>query len=146
MLFACSGPGAGETIARNIEIGYTHAAIVGGLLAASLLLSALRPGKWIVPMVIFGLVLLHPAWTISAISGDCGFLKRDASWFFTAIGTFAVVTQGLLILAHRNAAKELQDNPAGHETTPSNDTDGAIRAGEPPITAKSRKKDRDLSE
>jgi hypothetical protein len=100
-LFACSGPGAGETIARNIGIGYTHAAIVGGMLVASFVLFAIGPRRWIVPAIILGLVALHPAWTISAISGDCGFLKRDASWVFTGIGTLAIVAQGVFALANR---------------------------------------------
>ena len=31
ILFSCSGPGAGEAIERSIEMGYTHAAVAGGL-------------------------------------------------------------------------------------------------------------------
>lgn len=68
--FACSGPGAGEAIAQSIEIGYTHA--MGGLLIISLGLLALGPRWWPIPALLVSLLVLHPAWTISAISGDCG--------------------------------------------------------------------------
>lgn len=94
MLFACSGPGAGKAIVQSIEIGYTHAAIDGGLFVVSFVLFATGPRRWIVPAILLGLLILHPAWTISAISGDCGFLKRDVSLVFTGIGTLAVLVQG----------------------------------------------------
>jgi hypothetical protein len=32
---------------------------------------------------------LHPAWMISALSGDCGDIKRFASWAFTGLGCVA---------------------------------------------------------
>jgi hypothetical protein len=98
-LFACSGPGAGEIIAHNIVTSLVHAAVVGGLLAASLALFTVGPRRRIVPAILFGLFVLHPAWTISAINGDCGFLKRDASWIFTGFGTLALAVQGLCWLA-----------------------------------------------
>jgi hypothetical protein len=93
-LFSCSGPGAPEAIARSIEIGYTHAAIAGGLLVISLALFAIGPRRWIVPAILLGLVAFHPAWTISAISGDCGSLKEIASLVFTGFGALAVFAQG----------------------------------------------------
>jgi hypothetical protein len=108
-IFACSGPGAGETIARNIELGYIHAAVVGGMLVVSWVLFAIDPRRWIVPTIIFGLVALHPAWTISAIHGDCGFLKRDVSWVFTGIATLAILIQGVFALANRRSESSLQD-------------------------------------
>ena len=91
--FACSGPGAPLTIARNIQIGYTQAEVMPGLLAASLLVFALGPRRRVIPVILFGLLALHPAWTISAISGDCGHTKRDASYVFTAIGSIALCWQ-----------------------------------------------------
>ena len=39
------------------------------------------------------LLALHPAWTVSALTGDCGFQKRSAFWFFTALGTVALGSQ-----------------------------------------------------
>jgi hypothetical protein len=92
-IFACSGPGAGETIARNIAIGYTHAAIDGGLLALSLGLWWFVSRQRVFPAICAALVLLHPAWTVSAIGGDCGYLKRDLSWVFTGIAVLSLVGQ-----------------------------------------------------
>lgn len=89
-LFACSGPGAPATIGRNIEIGFTQAGVMSGLLAVSLLVFALGPRRRAVPIVLLGLLALHPAWTISTIDGDCGYLKRDASYVFTALGSVAL--------------------------------------------------------
>jgi hypothetical protein len=138
-LFACSGPGAGETIARNIAIGYTHAAIVGGMLVASIVLFAIGPRRWIFPVVILGLVALHPAWTISAIQGDCGILKRDASSVFTGIATLAIIVQGVVFaLDNRGTGSAVQYAFGAQDATKSNITDGAIREGEPPINPRSK--------
>jgi hypothetical protein len=84
------------------------------------------------------LIALHPAWTISAISGDCGFMKRDASWVFTGIGTLALVVQGIFAFAYRRT--ECPDGADGEDATSSQDTDSAIREGEPPIVPRSRRK------
>jgi hypothetical protein len=91
--FACSGPGAGQAIAESIAIGYTSAAIVGGLLMASLAAFAFNPRRWGASALLLGLLALHPAWTVSALSGDCGAFKCEASWFFTAVGCIALVYQ-----------------------------------------------------
>src|SRR5579872_3284219 len=98
LLFACSGDG-GQLIAQNIEVGYTHAAIAAGLFVGSLGLTALFKGRWIGAAIFFGLVLLHPAWTISAISGDCGFLKAAASRVLTGLGSIGLIVQGAIQLA-----------------------------------------------
>ena len=92
-LFACSGPGAGAAIARSIEIGYTQAEVMGGLVGISCLILAVRPRNWLVLLLLLGMLLLHPAWTISAISGDCGYLKRYASYLFTALGCAGLLFQ-----------------------------------------------------
>ncbi len=91
-LFACSGPGAGATIAESIRIGETHAAVAGGLLLVSLAVAGFARQR-AMPAVLLGLLALHPAWTVSAISGDCGFFKRDASWMFTSVGCVALCWQ-----------------------------------------------------
>jgi hypothetical protein len=92
-LLACSGPGAAATIARSIEIGYTHAAVVCTLFLLSLSIAAFGTRRWGVPAVLAVLLLLHPAWTISAIHGDCGYFKRDASWVFTIVGCTLICCQ-----------------------------------------------------
>jgi hypothetical protein len=103
-LFACSGPGAGAAIARSIEIGYAHAAIAGGFLAASLVLLALCPQRRAIPAILTVLLALHPAWTISAIEGDCGYFKREASWVFTGLGGIALCWQLVRVISSRAGA------------------------------------------
>src|SRR5436190_10626359 len=99
LLLACSGEGAGETIARNIQIGYSHAGIAGGLLVVAGILLLFNPKWWLFPSICLALFLLHPAWTVSAIHGDCGFLKRDASWAFTALACATLVLQFVSLAA-----------------------------------------------
>jgi hypothetical protein len=77
MFFACSG--GGESIGRNIEIGYSHAGFAGALLAFSLALHLIGPRNWAALASLALILAIHPAWTVSAIHGDCGYLKRDAS-------------------------------------------------------------------
>src|SRR5437588_147441 len=85
LILACSGPGAGAAIQQSIIIGYFCAAI-GAVITLALAYDSWRMGYARFTLTVALLMLfLHPAWTISAIHGDCGFLKRDVSYFFTAI-------------------------------------------------------------
>jgi hypothetical protein len=93
-LFACSGPGAGAAIAESIRIGYDQAMLVGGLFMNSLAIAALTR-QWIFPAIVLGLLAVHPAWTVSAISGDCGEFKRFASWAFTWTGVVVLTIQAI---------------------------------------------------
>lgn len=73
-ILACSGPGAGQAIARNITIGYYFAATTGFITIWLFRLRSRTGRDW--PAYLSALLLaLHPAWTISAIRGDCGFAK-----------------------------------------------------------------------
>jgi hypothetical protein len=90
-LFACSGPGAGAAISWSIKVGYIQAAVVGGMLLASLFVFTIGVRRTAVsPAVLVGLLVLHPAWTVSAIRGDCGELKVLASCAFTCFGGAAL--------------------------------------------------------
>ena len=90
-LLACSGPGAGAAIAKNTANRYAHAAVAGGLLLTSALVLVLGSRRWLVPAILLGLLILHPAWTISGLGiGDCGMLRRDVSWLFTGLGVVAL--------------------------------------------------------
>lgn len=88
-LLACSGPGAKTYIEQSILIGYVCVALAG-CVASWLCWSDLQRGKSRAVLA-FALILLaiHPAWTISARSGDCGQLKRELSYLFT--GVYAVL-------------------------------------------------------
>ncbi|MCW1885641.1 hypothetical protein OKA04_12955 [Luteolibacter flavescens] len=88
-IVACSGPGAAQTIAQNIALGY-FSAFVTGLAAAYLFWLRPRPfwnGSAYACLLLFA---LHPAWTISARKGDCGRIQMMAS-----VAVFSV-TMGLL--------------------------------------------------
>ena len=92
LVLACSGPEAGVSIYAAVLMGYLSAA--GGIVAAV----ALGIDAWRCRRVCFPfplaclLILIHPAWTISAIDGDCGMQKTLASWAFTAafVGVSAI--------------------------------------------------------
>lgn len=83
-VLACSGPGALIAIRQNITIGY-FAAAIGAVVVLALAYDALRTRRLRLTLPSAALLLLlHPAWTISAVHGDCGYFKRDASYYFTA--------------------------------------------------------------
>ena len=55
-----AAPRVGD-IARNTEIGHQHAAIVGGLVVASLAASRITRQRWGLPATVLVLFALHPA-------------------------------------------------------------------------------------
>ena len=96
VVLACSGPGAATLIQRNISIGHFCAAI-GGIITLALGFDAWRTSRWKFAFPVATVMLLmHPAWTVSAIHGDCGLFKRDASYFFTAIYFGLLIYQSLV--------------------------------------------------
>jgi hypothetical protein len=92
-LFACSGPGAGLAIGENVGISLKHAAVMGELVLVSVCVFTIGPRRRVVPIVLICMLVLHPAWWISALRGDCGEDKRDYSRIFTAIGSAALFWQ-----------------------------------------------------
>lgn len=100
-ILACSGPGAGQAIARNIALGYYFAAATGIIVIWLFRLRSRtgrdRPAYWGV-----ALFVLHPAWTISAIRGDCGSAKVTLSCVVILIVTAVLVLQ---LLAFRRYKK-----------------------------------------
>jgi len=92
-MFACSGPGAMATIARNAEIGRQHAAIVGGLLILSAAVYLLTRRRCGFPAAVLLLFALHPAWTIGVRSGDCGYLVADSSPYISTLAGLILATQ-----------------------------------------------------
>jgi hypothetical protein len=83
LVLACSGPEAGVSIYAAILTGYLSAA--GGVVTVLALgIDAWRCRRVRVPLQLACLlILIHPAWTISAIQGDCGGQKKVASWICT---------------------------------------------------------------
>ena len=92
-LLACSGPGAMTLIYTNqgYSVQMWYATI--GITACSLILWFRRRNRnWLVfPSVL--LAILHPAWTMSATSGDCGFMMFDSSRVILGIVTLMLLVQ-----------------------------------------------------
>ncbi|WP_435007339.1 hypothetical protein P12x_004663 [Tundrisphaera lichenicola] len=88
-LLACSGPGAFARIAANEAIAH-HFAIITGVLALTSLRIGLHQSRMILPGICWFLMLLHPAWTISARQGDCGGQKAGGAILF-ALATLVIV-------------------------------------------------------
>jgi hypothetical protein len=100
-VFACSGPHAGELISKSIAFGFEQAVVVGILFMVSMALYRLSMRALYFPSLLLGLLVLHPAWTVSAISGDCGILKRGASEVVTAIAIIILGVQLTLLIMSR---------------------------------------------
>ena len=82
--FACSGPGAAALIKANTVTGFTHAAFGFILLLATVAYYFLRKKKGLL-IVVFSVAVLvvHPAWTIGAMLGDCGMYMVSAAKYST---------------------------------------------------------------
>ena len=93
VIWACSSR---ASISSNVVIASYHAAI-GGVIVATLLFDRLvhHQKGWALSIASC-LLLIHPAWTVSATSGDCGFTKRDWSYWLT--GVFCVLLVGRYLL------------------------------------------------
>jgi hypothetical protein len=108
-LLACSGPGAMKAIADSIATG-NLLALIGGVLVAGVAIHALVTNSWYFPTwMSIGLMILHPAWTVSAIQGDCGWQKVVCSYGVT--GLLAVLGMIQAFLVRSNAAPS-PDPPA----------------------------------
>ena len=98
-VFACSGfDGPPEVLVRNIELSKQLAVVAAYLCLAGLALFAVRRTWWPLPALIAALFGLHPAWTVSALDGDCGVLQRDAAWAVTGLIAAIVCVQLARIL------------------------------------------------
>jgi len=104
-LLACSGPGAPATIGRNILFSFSQALVVGLLFWASLVLWRWsgRPRRAF-PALCLALLVLHPAWTVNAVSGDCGYFKAGTSVVISGAAVILVSLQATIyVLAKRRA-------------------------------------------
>jgi hypothetical protein len=95
-LLGCSGDNVGAIIAESVRAGYWHALVGACLFVSSLLLASQWRGWWLAG-VLFAMLVVHPAWTVSAVHGDCGHIKDIASWWFTGIAVTILVTQAISI-------------------------------------------------
>jgi hypothetical protein len=86
-ILACSGPGAGKHIAESIRTGYYGAAYTALVGAVCYFLYRHKGGRgWpMIGSIVF--LVLHPAWTVSAINGDCGQFKVVTTFVIGLLGT-----------------------------------------------------------
>ena len=79
-----------EEMLLSAQIGSYAAAFAIGIVFASVLLS-LNRGSFVWSLLCVVLLLIHPAWTMDVVSGDCGYAKRFLS------GAISLVLVVLLI-------------------------------------------------
>jgi hypothetical protein len=104
MMLACSGPGAMGAIQQAITFGYFCAA-AGGVVTLALALDAWRTRRFRFTLVMAMIMMaIHPAWTVSAVRGDCGGMKTEISFVFTTIFIGLLVFQYVI---SRNAPSHL---------------------------------------
>jgi hypothetical protein len=82
---ACSGPRISEVMARADAYAVAGAVIHGSLAVAAF--AVWRTAKVGLPslLAIALLLAIHPAWTVSSRSGDCGGTKVDTTFWMTVI-------------------------------------------------------------
>jgi hypothetical protein len=102
IILACSGPGAGRVIQESILIGYFCAGLAGLVTFAAICLQRFWGGPVWPFLVCAALLALHPAWSISAIHGDCGYFKREASY---AVSLLFGALLAFQLLAARSAQR-----------------------------------------
>jgi hypothetical protein len=84
-ILACSGPGAMTTIHQSITISQFCAAM-SGVIVLALAFDHWRRHRWSFRLgFAAALMAVHPAWTVSAWHGDCGYFKRHTSYFLLAV-------------------------------------------------------------
>ncbi|GEP40741.1 hypothetical protein BGE01nite_00320 [Brevifollis gellanilyticus] len=83
-------------IQQSITIGYFCAAF-GGVATLALAYAFVRTRRVRFTLPVAGLLMLvHPAWTVSATRGDCGFFKREVSYILTAVFIGLLIYQYVL--------------------------------------------------
>jgi hypothetical protein len=93
-----------EAIRVNIVTAQICAAI-GGAITLAILYDCLRTWRLAIPLPASLLLLaMHPAWTVSAVHGDCGTVKQAASILFTLLFVVLLTWQFSLTFLRRPTA------------------------------------------
>lgn len=100
-MFACSGPGAPTTIARNIGIGFACFSIAALIAIPVTALRLRRRGLSVRALFPLLGVILHPAWTIRG-TADCGMARAQMSYVLTGIWIAMLVYEGLRFFTTRH--------------------------------------------
>jgi hypothetical protein len=111
-VLACSGLDAADTVNNNFQRAVVLAILAGAMaLAGGFIYLKARCKLSLWPLVGSTLLFaLHPAWTVSAMIGDCGRSKLVAAVLFT-LGIFLlfVVHMGIYLSKGRIAASGSED-------------------------------------
>ncbi len=86
---ACLSP---QEMQLSVQIGWYTAAFAFGIVLASTLLS-LKQGSFMWCVVCAILLLVHPAWTMNVVGGDCGEAKRFMSGAVSFVLTALLMCQ-----------------------------------------------------
>ena len=92
-LVACSGAGAAATIGRNIAFAQQQAAVVATITAVSLLLWVPFNRRIRYPAACLLLLSFHPAWSMSATKGDCGYSMASSAMWASLLAVVALILQ-----------------------------------------------------
>src|SRR6476646_1056 len=78
---ACQGPGVGELVDANIRLSAQLFAVACFLVAATAAIYFFRRKRVSLVIAVLAAIILavHPVWTVSAFSGDCGGSKAMSS-------------------------------------------------------------------
>ncbi|WP_435020481.1 hypothetical protein TA3x_001852 [Tundrisphaera sp. TA3] len=92
-ILACSGPNAPATIGRNIAYSQAQAVAVGvlTLISIAIWIRSHRRIRYTASCLL--ILSFHPAWTMSAIHGDCGHGMVAASVWASILGLAAIILQ-----------------------------------------------------
>jgi hypothetical protein len=95
-LFACSGPGAPISQAKNFTDPLADAVVVGILACLSFRRWREGRGSVCVPTLCGALLAFHPAWTVTGGGGDCASAKALESLFVTMLAGACVAAPWLM--------------------------------------------------
>jgi len=86
-VLACSGPGVGALVDANIRLSFQLFALAAFLFAGTIVLFLFRRKRASLVIMLLAAVILalHPVWTVSAFSGDCGGSKAMSSLKATGV-------------------------------------------------------------
>ena len=93
LIIACSGDGAPQAIWASILYAQANAIVVAMIAVLSAVAWMFARRLWGLPVTNVLLLACHPAWSVSAISGDCGMLKAFAATVFTVVAGLGVYVQ-----------------------------------------------------
>ena len=82
-----------DIIYNNIATAQQLAMIAGAIAILTVVVWAFTQCWGEVTLVAVVLLAVHPAWTVSAVHGDCGILKVNASVIVTVLTAICLVLQ-----------------------------------------------------